>query len=992
MQLFAILAAADESSVHGRENVRFFLNGLLSNEHAEEYLAVYDAFLERYKPREDLEVRRKKVSVSSVRVLVICEEINRELAHRQKMVVLFRLLDFMWTGGTITDLEMEFLETVYSALNIEEHEYHCGIAFVTEKDLQGDPNYLTINNSSSPESGELHICREGVQGTIRILRIPSANLFIARYSGTGEVQLNGVAINDGRIHVLSPGSAFRSSLFHPIYYSDVLSAFLKEEKKDTISFRVEQLTYRFRDGSIGIHEISFSEDSGKLIGIMGGSGAGKSTLLNILNGIAEPADGRVLINGIDLHAEQDQLKGVVGFVSQDDLLMEELTVFENLFLNAKLCFSQQPDNEIREKTFNMLQELGLFEVKDLVVGSPLNKMISGGQRKRLNIALELIREPLVLFVDEPTSGLSSRDSEIIIDLLKQLSLKGRLVFVVIHQPSSEIFKAFDKLIVLDKGGYLAYIGDPVDSINYFKLRVNHITAQSGECLVCGNVNPEQVFSIIETRVLDDYGNPTNKRKISPRQWHTFFKESGMMSLPSASRQEKPRKQYSPPGRRKQLMVFLKRDVTGKFRNRQYLLLTLLEAPLLAFVLAFLTRYTPEAGSYSYAMNKNVPAFFFMSVIVALFLGLIISAEELFRDRKIRKREQFLNLSNGAYLFSKLGILMTISAVQMALFVIPASFIIGLQSGVFVFWLVLFSTAVFANVLGLIISASFTSAVTIYITIPFLVIPQLLLSGVLVNYGDLHPAMAQRSRVPLIGEVMTARWAYEAIAVSQFRDNPYQQLIYKQDHALQHFSFYKSGWISGLRELYAQTRDETKRALFIQEALVRAGAWLGKDLPQPALKDSLAFESWLSEIKSRSVAGFNAAEQERNVLFGTGGPLNSQPFSESLRLRFNNQKLQEQVMQDDPLSPSFFIERGKVYPSRGNIYFSAWPDQGIRTHLYAPQKRVLGNLINTVWCNVAVIWIGSILLFLVLYFEGTRRIALAWKRWQAAKKRKVAGSP
>src|SRR5690606_10976686 len=116
----------------------------------------------------------------------------------------------------------------------------------------------------------------------------------------------------------------------------------------------------------------------------------------------------------------------------------------------------------------MLLTLGLADSRDLKVGNPLEKTISGGQRKRLNIALELIREPSVLFVDEPTSGLSSRDSENIMDLLKELALKGKLVFAVIHQPSSDIFKMFDKLIIMDTGGYPIYYGNPVDSIIYFK--------------------------------------------------------------------------------------------------------------------------------------------------------------------------------------------------------------------------------------------------------------------------------------------------------------------------------------------------------------------------------------------------------------------------------------------------------------------------------------------------------------------------------------------
>ena len=207
---------------------------------------------------------------------------------------------------------------------------------------------------------------------------------------------------------------------------------------------------------------------------MGGSGAGKSTLLNVLNGNNAPSKGQVLINGIDIHKSKDEIEGVIGYVSQDDLLIEELTVFENLFYNAKLCFDGFSDSEISELVLKLLNSLGLAETKDLKVGSPLEKTISGGQRKRLNIGLELIREPSVLFVDEPTSGLSSRDSENIMDLLKELALKGKVVFVVIHQPSSDIFKMFDKLMILDLGGYPIYYGNPVDAVIYFKTLVNHV--------------------------------------------------------------------------------------------------------------------------------------------------------------------------------------------------------------------------------------------------------------------------------------------------------------------------------------------------------------------------------------------------------------------------------------------------------------------------------------------------------------------------------------
>ena len=149
----------------------------------------------------------------------------------------------------------------------------------------------------------------------------------------------------------------------------------------------------------------------------------------------KPEAGEVLINGVNIHDEADKVKGLIGYVSQDDLLIEELTVFDNLFYNASLCFGNLSDNEIAIKVENVLHSLGLYEIRDMKVGTPLNKKISGGQRKRLNISLELIREPAILFLDEPTSGLSSLDSENILDLLNDLKLKGKLIFVVIHQPS-----------------------------------------------------------------------------------------------------------------------------------------------------------------------------------------------------------------------------------------------------------------------------------------------------------------------------------------------------------------------------------------------------------------------------------------------------------------------------------------------------------------------------------------------------------------------------
>lgn len=150
------------------------------------------------------------------------------------------------------------------------------------------------------------------------------------------------------------------------------------------------------------------------------------------------------------------------------------------------------------------------------MGSPIHKYISGGQRKRLNIALELIREPAVLFLDEPTSGLSSSDSEKVINLLKEQTYKGKLIVVNIHQPSSDIFKLFDRLWILDRGGYPVYDGNPIEAVTYFKRAANYADAEVSTCSLCGNVNPEIILNIIDEKALDDSGKSPTAAK-SPRR-------------------------------------------------------------------------------------------------------------------------------------------------------------------------------------------------------------------------------------------------------------------------------------------------------------------------------------------------------------------------------------------------------------------------------------------------------------------------------------------
>jgi ABC-type multidrug transport system ATPase subunit len=1014
MQLFAIIAkvedneegeASNPSEAGGRKIVGLFLKQDLTQDLVEEYLKLFDEFLEAHQGKsKKKDGKRKRTSVNSVKVLRICTQINEELAQRQKVIVLIRLLEFISSNMQVTEQEWEFVSTVADTFNIPEEEYLLCKRFVESSidEIDDSPSLLVVDNKEALELQETkHIHSAGIVGQVRILRLTSVNSYFLRYYGTAELYLNGQVIYKDRFYILNQGSSIRSPKVQPVYYSDIISRFLSDTTAAKIVFKANNIQYHFKGGKIGLHDITIEEESGKLLGIMGGSGAGKSTLLNVLNGNYTPSIGEVRVNGVDIHGKSnnDDLEGLIGFVPQDDLLIDELTVFQNLFYNAKLCFGNLPDSKIAKLVLNLLNSIGLYETKDLRVGSPMDKTISGGQRKRLNIALELIREPSVLFVDEPTSGLSSRDSENIMDLLKELALKGKVIFVVIHQPSSDIFKMFDKLMILDQGGYPIYYGNPVDSVIYFKRLVNHVNAEESECHTCGNVNPEQVFNIIESKVVDEYGNLTQNRKISPKEWNHFYKEKiegNQLDVEDA--EEIPESIFKIPNKFKQFKVYFVRDVLSKFTNKQYMLINMLEAPALAAILAFFMKfYNSEGKDYIFRESENIPQYLFISVVVALFIGLTVSAEEIIKDQKILKREKFLNLSRSSYLFSKISIMFIISAIQTVFFVFVGNLILEIDGMFLDYWLILFSTSCFANMLGLNISASFNSAKVIYILIPILIIPQLLFSGVIVKFDKLNPVFSGQETVPWIGNVMASRWAYEALAVTQFKENEYEKHYYKFEKQMRFANWKKDYWVKELKNMsdyVKKNRDDKTKSSKVKKELVTMKNELEKELrfitglpPKEekrikGLVSKLTYSAvnndviddtkkFLEKLAKHYRKVFNDAEKAREKQIKTMTKKLGDKGLADLKDAYKNEALESFVTNKNSIE-HLLKQDGQLIMKTNPIYLDPYDSYFLSSHFYAPQKMLFGTPVNTKWANIMVIWFMSIFLAITLYFDALRR--------------------
>lgn len=1008
IQLFAIVAK-ERVTEDERANIKEFLSVHLNQEAIGFYLNLFDTYCceNDLEQREGLNLDDDTLEFVGDwgRIMAISKQVNRALTMQQKVVLVIKIIELVFADNEISERQGNLIFYIGEALKISRRDMVSLRKFVTGQDLEelASKDVLIIDEGSGEyEFDGPRLVAKNLTGLIAILRLSNIETYFIKYLGISVLTLNGIPLKSRKIDIFPTGSTIRGNKIDTIYYSDVVSEFLQGQVESKITFTGEHLFYHFKSGRAGLQNVNISEQGGKLIGIMGASGSGKSTLLSVINGSEKPSSGRVLINGTDIYEHPEQVEGVIGYIPQDDLLIEELTVFENLYYSARLCFGQYTQKETEDLVEKVLMNLGLMDIKNLRVGSPMDKTISGGQRKRVNIGLELLREPSVLFVDEPTSGLSSQDSENIMDLLKELSLRGKMIFVVIHQPSSDIFKMFDSLIILDVGGLQIYYGNPIEAVTYFKEIINAANKNQSACPECGNINAEQIFGIIETKVVNEYGRLTNTRKVSPGQWYQYFREK--IKLPKIKHvRERIKVMQEIPNWFRQFGVYMTRDVLSKIANTQYMVINFLQAPILAFFMAFLVRYygtiETENASYSFYENDNIPVYFFMSIIVALFMGLTVSAEEIFRDRKIRKRERFLNLSRSSYLSSKIAILFFISAVQTASFILIGNWILEIEGMGLRFWLILFSSSCFANMLGLNVSASFNSAVTIYILIPILLIPQLLLSGVVINFDKFNPKVSTMDGVPLIGEIMASRWAFEAAMVTQFKDNEYEKQFYELDKAAANAEYKKLYYIPRLESELAYVFNNIAKRLSPEANQMRQSLQLLRNEIGQELKaigedkfthlDKLVLEEFdsatyastsefLNKLRQMYVNRYNAAVDEKNKkIEAMTNAAQGLEKLDSLRLTYQNDAIVTAVQNTNSTYRVIALDNRlvqKIYP----IYFEDFEPVNaldFRTKFFAPKKHIAGTYIDTLFFNILIIWLMSLILFVTLYYRMLQRLIL-----------------
>ncbi|RKY94595.1 MAG: hypothetical protein DRQ13_08055, partial [Ignavibacteriae bacterium] len=500
----------------------------------------------------------------------------------------------------------------------------------------------------------------------------------------------------------------------------------QKEIKGDIQIAANNITFRVKDKII-VDDIGLTILPGEFVGLIGPSGAGKTSLMMMMNGVVRPSQGDVFINSQSLYSNFDLFKGQIGYVPQDDIIHRELKVQESFTYTGKLRLDKYSNEEIATQVDTVLDTLGIDDTRNTLIGSAEKKGISGGQRKRVNLGQELLTEPSVLFLDEPTSGLDPKTDLDVMYLLKGIAAKGKIVILTTHNITKENFEILSHLIVLSKGGKLAYFGEANKAADYFQVD-----------------KPYEIFGKLETN--------------GPNYWKEKFRNAPEYKKFVAARKEstietKPTEVSAAPSRKADMKQFL--TLTGRFfkiklRDRVSTAILLLQAPIIAALIALV---------FDDASEKT--AALFILVIAAVWLGCSNAAREIVSEQAIFKRERMVNLKIPSYLFSKVTVLMLLCFVQCAILagiVVPS---LNMESSFLSMFFLLLLTSLPSLLLGLFVSSLVSTSEAAMGLIPLILIPQVILGGLITIFGNMNVFEK------VIAAFLTTRWSFEALNILEY---------------------------------------------------------------------------------------------------------------------------------------------------------------------------------------------------------------------------------
>ncbi len=556
---------------------------------------------------------------------------------------------------------------------------------------------------------------------------------------------NGVYVNGKRIsrHVILPDDSVQIGAFViRVDEAQTVGVFDTRSKTriDSVGL-TKDVKNRSGRGTVRLlDDVSLSIGANEFIGVLGPSGCGKSTLIDALNGMRPASEGSVYVNGLDLYRHLDSLKQSIGYVPQDDIIHRDLSVYKTLYYIGKLRLSGDVSrSEIDQIIDEVLDVTGLTERKDVAVGS-----LSGGQRKRVSIAVELITKPSVIFLDEPTSGLDPATEEKIMKLFRQIAESGRTVVLTTH--AMENVKLFDKIVVLMRGK-LVFYGKPSEALEYlgansFKELYDRLEEPAEKAVA---ERGESARVAATDKAAEDW---KTKFKGTPQYKKNIFEPLKEVEKGESSKFRKSRR-LGVFGSIRQWMTLTSRYARVLAKDKFTLAILAAQAPIIA-VLVFIVMGADQPRDFAY----------FALSLCSIWFGTSLAAREIVRERKIYERERMVNLGILPYVGSKLFVLGVIVSIQCLLLYLPLELfnlsglmpMPGMFLGIPQFFAMLLTAAV-GVAIGLFVSTIVRTSEMATSLVPLILIPQIVFSGLIGVPAGINK---------VVGLTMPAAWSFDTM--------------------------------------------------------------------------------------------------------------------------------------------------------------------------------------------------------------------------------------
>ena len=591
----------------------------------------------------------------------------------------------------------------------------------------------------------------------RLLRTP-AGVFLEDLTSANGTFVEGDRITEAQLETgqtISFGSyAVRIDLERNTVQKSYRGDILLQAENLRVEVDVGGSPLRILDG------VSFTVYPTEFVGLLGPSGAGKTTLLNALIGYTRPTYGRTLLNGNELISHYDRYRGAIGYVPQEDIIHRQLSVYEALYFTAKLRLPPDTtDAEIDRRIEQVLADLEISKTRDSTIGSPEKKGISGGQRKRVNLAMELLTDPSLLCLDEPTSGLASEDALNVIRLLRQLADRGKTILLTIHQPSLQAYRLLDNTLYLADGEQVYYGPAFPDSFYFFHPHLRASTPEAEEILSDPGTCMRPLMEAKRA------GEPMETFAARYRQspyWDEFVSERRKnrtdVRLTGSGKRQPPTFTF------RQFITLSRRYLSIKLKDRLGTFILLVQAPIVAILLNL--TFAQEAGGIT-SRIEQAPLALFLLVISAIWFGCSNAAREIVGEQAIYRRERMVNLSITAYVASKFAVLGLLCLVQCALLLVLTYVPLDFHGHPLAHLSLLWLCAMAGVATGLLLSVLVRTSEAAIALVPILLIPQVILGGAIMPIDRMDPITATATSAAF------SRWGFEAMLQIEDRAGAYE---------------------------------------------------------------------------------------------------------------------------------------------------------------------------------------------------------------------------